>query len=266
MKRDGTPKCRQTARVSHGGSQHVSEWINGFLGFFFPEVCQICGDHRARPAEGYVCETCWSQPGAIQFIRRPFCDRCGLPFDGDLTAEFQCGNCHGVKLHFSSARSAVVAARLVTQVIHRFKYERHVWFEPFLADLLLRELRPWTQRSESWDCLIPVPLHPQKERERTFNQSQRISEAASAELDIPTVSNALKRVRATETQTHLSRDRRAANMRKAFAITGRFPLNGRRVILIDDVFTTGATTNACARELRKGGAKEVCVWTVARGV
>lgn len=244
----------------------MPDWINGVLGFVFPEVCQICGDRRARKDDGYVCEECWSQPGALQFIRKPFCDRCGLPFPGEITAGFECSNCHGMKLYFSSARSSVVAARLVKDVIHRFKYQQHVWFEPFLADLLLRELEPWNRISGRWDCLIPVPLHPQKEREREFNQSQRIATAVSAQLNIPTVSNAVKRVRATETQTHLSRNKRAANMRKAFAITGRFPLNGKRVILIDDVFTTGATTNACARVLRKAGAEEVCVWTVARGI
>ncbi len=266
MGRDGPVNLLQSSLVGKRGSPSTSEWINGLLGFVFPEVCQICRDRRARPDEGYVCGGCWSKPGAIQFIRKPFCHRCGLPFDGDLTSEFECSNCHDLKLHFTSARSSVVAARLVTEVIHRFKYQKHVWFEPFLADLLLRELEPWNRTSGHWDCLIPVPLHPQKEREREFNQSRRIAIAVSTKLNIPTVSNAVNRVRATETQTHLSRHKRAANMRKAFAITGRFPLNGKRVILIDDVFTTGATTNACARVLRKAGADEVCVWTVARGI
>lgn len=256
----------QIQLLEKGQSQWISDWANGFLGLVFPEVCQICAEHRARPNEGYVCEDCWAKPRAIQFIREPFCERCGLPFPGDITSEFECGNCHGVKLYFSSARSSVVAARLVKDVIHRFKYERHVWFEPFLADLLSRELLPWLEGSGTWDCLIPIPLHPQKEREREFNQSRRISVAVSTKLGIPTVSNAVKRVRATETQTHLSRKKRTLNMRKAFAITGRYPLNGKRVILIDDVFTTGATTNACARILREAGANDVCVWTVARGI
>jgi len=252
--------------VAERGSRRIPDWVNGVLGLVFPEACQICGKHRAGPKDGYVCEECWTKPGAIQFIRKPFCERCGLPYSGDLTSDFVCGNCHGLKLHFSSARSSVVAARLVTDVIHRFKYQGHVWFEPFLADLLLCELIPWIERTGRWDCLIPIPLHPQKERQREFNQSQRIAAAASAKIRIPTVSHAVKRVRDTETQTHLSRDKRAANMRKAFAMTGRYPLNGKRVILIDDVFTTGATTNACAQVLREAGADEVCVWTVARGI
>lgn len=236
------------------------------LGLLFPEACQICGSERAAPADGYVCPDCWSQPGAIRFIRPPYCGRCGLPYPGDLTTDFICTNCHGIRLHFSSARSATVAAGLVREAIHRFKYQRQLWFEPFLVDLLMRELRPWLEQTGSWDCLIPVPLHPQREREREFNQSARIAAAVCQATGIPAALRALCRTRVTESQTALSREARAANMRKAFAIGRPFPLNGKRVILIDDVFTTGATTNACARVLRAAGAADVCVWTVARGV
>lgn len=220
---------------------------------------------RANAKQGFVCPTCWSQAGAIQFIRRPFCERCGLPYPGDLTTRFDCSNCDGVKLHFSFARSATVAKGLVREVIHRFKYQRHTWFEPFLVDLLLRELSPALLES-NWDLVAPVPLHPQKEREREFNQSTRIAVGVSQATGIPCVPRLLCRTRKTETQTALSREERAANVRKAFALGGGFPLNGERVILIDDVFTTGATTNACAKTLRAAGASEVCVWTVARGI
>ncbi len=246
-----------TSLQSHSGA---------LLALLFPEACQICGDARARREDGYICTACWTKAGAIQFIRPPFCDRCGLPYAGALTTEFICANCHGVKLHFSTARSATVAAGLVREVIHRIKYQRQLWFEPFLVDLLLRELRPWLASTGGWDCLIPVPLHPRREREREFNQAGRIAAAVSRATGIQCAPRALCRTRATETQTALSREERAANMRKAFAIGRRFPLNGKRVILIDDVFTTGATTNACARVLRAAGAAEVCVWTVARGV
>lgn len=158
-----------------------------------------------------------------------------------------------------------MASGLVREAIHRFKYQRHLWFESFLVDLLLRELQP-TLTGQSWDFLVPVPLYAQREREREFNQSEKIAAAVGRITGIPCLPRALRRTRQTETQTALSRDQRAANVRKAFAMTGSFPLNGKRVILIDDVFTTGATTNACARVLRSAGATDVCVWTVARGV
>lgn len=247
-------------------SSQLSAWVNGFLGLVYPEVCQICGERPAQPGEGFVCENCWTTPGAIQFIRKPFCQRCGLPYNGEVTSEFECSNCTDMKLYFSFAQSAVVARRLVKDVIHRFKYRNHLWFDVFLADLLVRELSPWLGGVPKYDCLIPVPLHPTKARERGFNQSERIARVTGRLTGIPVISYALKRVRPTDTQTHLSRKQRAANMRKAFATTGRYPLKEKRVILLDDVFTTGATTNACARVLRGAGVNEVCVWTVARGI
>lgn len=243
----------------------LKEHAGAALSLVFPDACQICGENRAGPEHGYVCSNCWSQPGAIRFIRRPFCERCGLPYEGNLTTSFVCSNCHGVKLYFTRARSATVAAGLVRDVIHRFKYQRHLWFETFLVDLLLREMRPCL-KEDHCDLLVPVPLHAQREREREFNQSERIASAVSRLTGIPCARRMLRRTRQTETQTALSRDERAANVRKAFAMSGRFPLNGERVILIDDVFTTGATTNACAKVLRTAGAAEVRVWTVARGV
>jgi ComF family protein len=168
-------------------------------------------------------------------------------------------------LHFSSARSAVVAKTVVLEAIHRFKYSRALWFEPFLADLFLREALP-VLREQKWDLIIPVPLHPVKEREREFNQAEHLAKHLSAAAHIRLNNNLLCRVMPTLTQTRLTKQQRAANIRGAFAIDGRMKLNGERVILVDDVFTTGATTSECARILINAGASDVSVWTVARGL
>ena len=142
-----------------------------------------------------------------------------------------------------------------------------MWFENFLAGLLVREAAP-RLRTQRWDWLVPVPLHPVKEREREFNQAARLARHLSRAADIPCHEKILRRVRPTATQTHLNRDKRAANMHSAFEVRpgGAADPAGRRIVLVDDVFTTGATTNDCARALREAGAAEVCVWTVARGL
>ena len=241
----------------------ANNFLSTALGFIYPEVCQICHEARATPAEGFVCATCWRQ---VRFIRPPFCERCGLPFAGDITTAFECTNCREMELYFSSARSAVVAKGLVLEVIHRFKYQRALWFEDFLADLLIREAAP-VLRGEPWDYLVPVPLHPAKEREREFNQAEHLARRLSLATAIPVNTRLLQRVQATRTQTLLTRPERAKNVHSAFAL--RQPgqrLSGARIVLLDDVFTTGATTSACARVLRAAGAGEVCVWTVARGL
>jgi len=240
----------------------VRKWLDVGLGFFYPEACQLCGNERATARDGFVCARCWLQ---VRFIKPPFCERCGLPFEGDLTMPFECTNCREMELHFSSARSATVANGVVLETIHRFKYQRQMWFENFLAGLFLREAVP-ALRDQNWDLIVPVPLHPVKQREREFNQAERLARHLGAAIKIPLNPKLLQRVTPTATQTLLTRQQRTANMRGAFAVRPGTGLNGERVILVDDVFTTGATTSACARALLTAGAGEVCVWTVARGL
>ncbi len=239
-----------------------TRWREAGLSFFYPETCQLCAGARATAGEGYVCAGCWQR---VRFITPPFCERCGLPFPGDLTTPFECANCREMELHFSSARSAVVAKDPVLEVIHRYKYQRALWFEPFLADLLVRQARPALAGGE-WDFLVPVPLHPAKRREREFNQAERLARPLAAATGIPLNTQWVRRVEPTRTQTLLSRPERAANVRRAFALRPGVRLPGARLVLVDDVFTTGATTSACAQVLLAAGAAQVCVWTVARGL
>ncbi|HEV2330891.1 MAG TPA: ComF family protein [Verrucomicrobiae bacterium] len=240
----------------------VQTALNTTLGFFYPEVCALCKAEPATPDDGFVGAEC---RGQVRFIRPPFCGRCGLPFDGDLTATFECSNCRELELYFGSARSAVVARTVVMEAIHHFKYSRALWFENFLAGLLIAEAAP-VLRGQTDSIIVPVPLHPLKKREREFNQAAVLAARLSRATAIPENEKILARIKPTETQTHLKRDERAVNMRGAFAVRDGVKLNGERIILVDDVFTTGATTNDCARALRAAGAGDVCVWTVARGL
>ena len=237
-------------------------WLNAALGLFYPEACQLCATARATPAEGFVCADCRDQ---VRFVEPPFCDRCGLPYPGAITTTFECSNCRDAEFHFRSARSAVVARDQILDVIHRYKYSRALWFELFLAELLVRQAAPELAK-ESWDLIVPVPLHPTKEREREFNQAERLAHRLSAATRIPVNNRLVKRVLPTRTQTRLNRAERIANVRHAFAMRPGQRLDGQRLVLVDDVLTTGATTSACAGVLMRAGASEVCVWTVARGV
>ena len=240
---------------------YVKSWLDAALSFFYPEVCQICGQERALPEQGFVGKNCQLE---VKLIQRPFCVKCGLPFAGDITSTFECSNCRDLELYFSRARAAASAEGVVLEAIHRYKYNRALWFEPFLADLLIREAAPQLQQ-ENWDMIIPVPLHSLKRREREFNQAENLARHLSNSAQIPLCCNLLKRVQPTRTQTRLTRRERQENVRKAFAMSSETRLNGERIVLVDDVFTTGATTSACAKVLRDGGASDVCVWAVARG-
>jgi competence protein ComFC len=240
----------------------LKPWLDACLGFLYPEVCQICGRDHATVKEGFVCAPCARQ---VRYIEAPFCSRCGLPYEGDLSGPFQCANCSNIDLHFDFARSAALAHGLVRDIIHRYKYTRHVWFEVFLAGVLVRRAAPELAHGR-WDMIVPVPLHPAKLREREFNQAERLARQLSIATRIPLQTKLLRRIDPTSSQTRLSREQRAANVRKAFALGQPLKLKGARVVLVDDVFTTGATTSACAKVLKAAGAGGVCVWTLARGI
>jgi ComF family protein len=159
----------------------------------------------------------------------------------------------------------VAAQGLAREVIHRYKYQCALWFEPFLADLLIRQARSILNLRD-WDLIVPVPLHSLKQREREFNQSERLARRVANATGIPFNARLLRREDVTRTQTQLTREQRAANVRRAFRMAPGRALSGERVVLVDDVLTTGATASACADVLRRNGADRVCVWTVARGL
>src|SRR5690606_35936952 len=138
----------------------------------------------------------WSRKDGVQFIVEPFCRTCGLPFDGEISVVFECSNCRDEQLHFRSARAAVRLTGLVQDVIHRYKYNQATWFEPFLADLLLRQSLPILSR-ERWDFVVPIPLHWLKLRERSFNQSLRLARALSKGAGIPLHTKLLRRTEST---------------------------------------------------------------------
>src|SRR5262252_5518885 len=172
-----------------------NKWFGAALAFVYPEVCQICDRERATAPEGFVCARCREQ---VRFIRPPFCERCGLPYEGEITTKFECANCREMELHFRSARAAVAASGPVLEAIHRYKYSRALWFEPFLAGLLIREAEP-ELRKEKWDWIVPVPLHPAKQREREFNQAERLAGRLGAATGIEVKRDLLRRVVATRT-------------------------------------------------------------------
>jgi ComF family protein len=240
----------------------AKSWLNAALAFCYPEICQVCGKSRATPQQCFVCESC---TGRLRRVQAPYCNHCGLPSQGAITSTYECANCQEMQLSFSSARAAVIANEVALDLIHKFKYQRARWFEPLLAGLLVDAAKP-DLAAGNWTCIVPIPLHPTKHREREFNQAERIARSLSAATGLPVRTGHLRRVVPTRTQTLLSRQERMENVRRAFAAAGAERLDGDRIILVDDVLTTGATADACSRALLKAGAAEVCVWTVARGI
>ena len=242
---------------------------------FYPRLCSFCRVPlpQEEPRSGVRAWFCRGCEETLPLLEPPYCRVCGEVYDGAFTNEFCCMNCEGRRLEFDFAVAACRAEEAVRELVHQFKYDRRLQLRGALATLMLRVLdepRLARENLSEW-LLVPVPLHRSRERDREFNQSWELCQRLSHLTGIP-AAKALVRVRATETQANLDRDERLRNLRGAFALPKPRPwqpkidLQGRRILLLDDVFTTGATTSECARVLRReGGAEKVVVITAARG-
>ena len=169
-----------------------------------------------------------------------------MPFSGDISVKFECANCLDRRWYFERAMAAAHAKGVVRDAIHRLKYSNHRWMATFLGDLLVHAMNDWRDLRE-FDLLVPVPLHISRLREREFNQAEDIARAVARRTRLLVETRAVLRLRDTLTQTALSRKERIENMRGAFEVKRPERIKGRAVVIVDDVFTTGATTNACAR-------------------
>ena len=244
-------------------------WL-AFMDVLYPRLCCVCQVPMADGASGWFCKVC---EDALPLVEPPCCKVCGEVYDGAFTNEFRCANCSGRRLEFEFAVAACRAEEAVRELIHQFKYERRLQLRGALAALMLRTLEePRLARENLADwLLVPVPLHRSRELDREFNQSWELCLRLSQLTGIPAV-KALVRIRPTDAQAGLDRDERLRNLRGAFALPKPRPwrpqinLQGRRILLVDDVFTTGATLEACARALKKAGAAQVHAVTLARVV
>ncbi len=218
------------------------------LDLLFPPHCAGCGQWGAL-----LCARC---EAAIAFISPPVCPLCGRP---EPTAS-RCFLCRREPPPLAAIRSAALFEGPVRQAIYQLKYRGRRELARPLGMLMAKA---WPARLFEADCLIPVPLHPERERERGFNQAHLLAEVLSVQVGLPMLPGALRRVRPTRPQVQLEAAARRENVRGAFA-PGDLPLRGRRPVLVDDVCTTTATLGACAEALRRAGVERVWAFTLAR--
>ncbi len=179
------------------------------------------------------------------------------------TLRFRCANCAHRTIHFDAAVAAYRGRGIVRDVIHEFKYNRQIHLRHLVARWLGGALDDERLRNHRFDVIVPVPLHPARQRERGFNQASLLAQLLSAHTSIP-CKPLLKRIRYTTTQTALDRSERMENLHNAFRLRKNADVRGLRMLLIDDVLTTGSTLSECARVLKRAGAKSVHAATAAR--
>jgi ComF family protein len=224
-----------------------------------PPLCPACREPVLGQA---LCAGCWAK---LHFIAPPYCERLGIPFVYDPGPGILSMQAIAAPPAYRRARAAVRFDEVARTLVHAFKYGDRLDLAPLLGRWMASAGR---ELLADVDALVPVPLHWRRRWARRFNQSALLSEVIAGESGVPVLHEALKRVKATAQQVGLTRAQRAENIQGAFRVTpaGKAMVAGRRLVLVDDVLTTGATVEGCTRALLRAGAASVDVLTLARVV
>lgn len=236
----------------------IQEELQGLLDWVLPPACPLCGKVLEERPVPSACPACRS---AIPPIASPHCPLCEEPFLTEGGSDHLCEVCLRQPPPFTWCRSLGCYDDLLRGAVQRFKYQGAVGLDRCLGTLLAEHLRPAVTEFAP-AVLVPVPLHRERLRQRTYNQSLLLARFLGRQWRRPVAARLLERTRATPSQQGLAAEDRRRNLRGAFAV--RTPLDGARVLLIDDVLTTGATARECAATLLQAGADAVAVAVLGR--
>jgi len=240
-------------------------FADSVLNLFYPDACLVCAHPISRAQDCGVCVRCWEK-ALQQRIVGPSCPSCGLPyrtFASELV--HLCGRCMISPPRFSGARAFGWYGAELSGMIRALKFGGRRDLVELLAPLLASTLLECWDVTEI-DLVVPVPLHPERQRERGYNQAALLGASLARLIGRPFKERTLSRVRNTQPQVGLSDSERSSNLRHAFRCALPAVAHGARVLLVDDVMTTGSTAESASEALLEGGALRVSVLTVARAV
>lgn len=230
----------------------LSQWI-------YPPRCLLCG-HSGQKQDGIAVDLCGDCQSQLPF-NQSACSSCALPLPEDTSHGVICGRCQTRPPAFDTSLSLFRYEQPVVWLVQQLKFNDRLAHARLLGDMLAREIRGSDERPQ---CIIPVPLHKKRLRERGFNQSVELAKPVALKTGLPLELSLVKRVRPTESQTGLDAKQRKKNIKGAFTIIKKNPY--KHVAVIDDVVTTGSTINELARVLKRAGVRRVDVWSIARAI
>lgn len=236
----------------------LSEAGRALLDLLIPPRCHICHVPVYEAENLHICKECYTK---LPFITSAVCTVCGIPFAG-AGGDHPCGSCIKEPPSYSAARAALRYDLACRDLIHAYKYSGKYSLRRPLGLLTADALADFASNSRA-ELLLPVPLHKKRLRERGFNQALLIAEVLSLQWNIPLLRQGLARTRWTQPQIELDRKERLNNLKGAFTVTDTTAISGRRVMLVDDVFTTGSTLVECSKTIKHAGAAEIFAVTIA---
>jgi ComF family protein len=240
----------------------LKEILTGIADLIFPPRCITCDTLLERHGPLPLCPSCGEK---MHFIRSPLCPRCGLPFPAAEGEDHLCGDCITTEKPYAVARAVGEYEETLLTAIHRFKYWGRTGIGKILGGIMA-DFAAGIWDMKVFDRIVPVPLHLRRLRERGFNQAVILAREISKRFDIPLDLTSLRREVFTPPQVGLGREERSANVQGAFSARHPERITGRRILLVDDVYTTGSTLAECARVLIRADAESVAVLTLARAV
>lgn len=239
---------------------NVAHWLQNFELILFPSYCRLCSAYLESPEERVVCHNCWQ---SIKLEKAAFCLSCGRFFDG-VDEPHLCSSCLQEKPPFSVHRSCGRYRGKLKDIVLLCKFHNL----PILADGIARIIFDRFKKEEAlwWDvdAIVPVPLHPKRERMRGYNHARIIAKKFAELAGIATLDKQLMKVKNVPPQMSLAVADRFKSVKGAFAVENNRGIKGKVLLLVDDVYTTGATVCECTRVLLEGGARDVRVLTVAQ--
>ena len=236
-------------------------WAKNFISLIYPLSCLICKAALSPLSDKPLCDICWNK---IERNLPPFCRICGkhLPSENQNHA-FACKDCQASSYFFKKARSVCVYDGVIKDCIHLFKYRSKLSLAKPLSKLMVDFAHNFLDM-ENIDLILPVPLANSKLRQRQFNQAKLLAKSISCAFSKELKDKLLIKIKPGVAQVNLSRAERLKNVRGSFKVRHQLLLKNKNILLVDDVLTTGATINECARMLLEAGAKRVGVFTLAR--
>lgn len=241
------------------GFPYISFWLNLLL----PNSCLICDDQLPHQNPHQVCPSCWERLPLIKH----HCSRCGQPYSsfdsGPDPFRYKCGTCRLGDRPYARARSVGLYQGSLRQLIHLFKYHKKSGLGSQLAGWMIKHMPEGFDESD-FDYILPVPIHIKRLREREFNQSLILAKSIARRYQRPLMAYNLYRHNFRQPQAQLRQKARMVNVRGAFGVRHPDKLCGKNLLLVDDVYTTGATVTECTKALLKTGAERVEVLTLAR--
>ena len=240
----------------------IGTFVDSFLELLYPEknICQICGTYDTSIGDCYICNNCLSK---LEKINEPFCKICNKSLAHNPNLEI-CEECIKSPRSFEISKSPYRYKGSVKKLIHDYKYCNKPFYYKLFGNLLVQYMKE--NSYIYFDYIISVPLHKIKLRKRGFNQSKLIAKYIQKNLSIPYI-DALKRVNNTEKQSNLSKYNRQNNLKNAFIIKNKKVasfIKDKNILIIDDIFTTGATINECSKVLKSSGANKIYALTISR--